>query len=149
MIMRCVVLAFVVTVLYVVAPYLTEFVEAISPLHAVTQHLAAFSHFLKSPGGPVITLIGALMPAVAAALSAVGSHGEYAQIATRFQGTNSALRAAEKDLTQLLPNRREGAVQQNLRSSTLVGILMTATDTLVQEVLGWPAILQKKDIEPT
>jgi hypothetical protein len=74
-------------------------------------------------------------------------HGEYAQIAARYQGAYGELQAIRGRLSALLPDRRLASVR--LRSAYLASIVLRTTEVLIQEVQGWRAILQKKEIEPT
>jgi hypothetical protein len=97
----------------------------------------------------IVTVLGAILTTAAAALSAIRNHGEYAQIAARFEGTCQSLRAIKDQLAARLPDRRPDFSPPTLRSASLASIVGAATDVLVQEVQGWRAILQTKEIEPT
>jgi hypothetical protein len=97
----------------------------------------------------IVAVLGALLTTAAAALSAIRSHGEYGQIAARYEGTWEALRGIQSQLASRLPNRRPDFSPPPLRSASLTSMVGAATDILSQEVLGWRAILQKKEIEPT
>lgn len=144
--LRCFVVAFGAALFYVVTPYLLRVVESTGGVAVSSSQMETAIHLLKSTG-PAVTVIGALMPAIGAALSAIRNHGEYAQIAARFRGIHGSLRVAENELTRLLPNRRGMRTQSTMRSSILADILQSTTDALFQEVVGWRAILQNKIIE--
>jgi hypothetical protein len=96
-----------------------------------------------------VAVFGALLTTAAAALSAIRSHGEYAQIAGRFEGASGGLQVIQGTLFASLPNRRPDFSPPALRSASLASLVRAATDILIQEVQGWRAILQKKEIEPT
>jgi hypothetical protein len=114
------------------------------PAHLRMQHLLG-----EVTPGEIVAVFGALLTMTAAALSAIRSHGEYAQIAARFQGARESLQAIQSQLAARLPNRRPDFSPPPLRSASLYSITGEATDILIQEVQGWRAILQKKEIEPT
>jgi hypothetical protein len=76
-------------------------------------------------------------------------HGEYAQIAARYEGACEELQAIRSQLAMRLPDRRTDFSPSPLRSTYLASIIERATEVLIQEVQGWRAILQKKEIEPT
>jgi hypothetical protein len=99
--------------------------------------------------GRLVSVLGALLAAGAGALSAIRHHGEYAQIAARFDGAKEALETIKTRLAARLPDRRPDFSPPPLRSAGLASIVGTATDALIQEVQGWRAILQYKEIEPT
>jgi hypothetical protein len=103
----------------------------------------------ESTLGEIVAVLGALLTAAAAAFSAMRNHGEYAQIASRFDGSRESLQAIQTELTARLPNRRPDFSPPPLRSAFLASIVGAVTDILIQEVQGWRAILQKKEIEPT
>jgi hypothetical protein len=96
-----------------------------------------------------VGVVGALLTAAAAALAAMRNHGEYAQIAARYEGTWEALRGIQSQLAARLPNDQPDFSPPPLRSAALASIVGDATDNLIQEVQGWRAILRKKEIEPT
>jgi hypothetical protein len=97
----------------------------------------------------IVGVVGALLTAAAAALAAMRNHGEYAQIAARYEGTWEALRGIQSQLAARLPNDQPDFSPPPLRSAALASIVGDATDNLIQEVQGWRAILRKKEIEPT
>lgn len=99
--------------------------------------------------GRIVGSLGALCTATAAALSAIRSHGEYAQIAARYEGTWEALQSIQSRLAARLSDRHADYSSPRLRSAWLASIVGEATDILIREVQGWQAILQKKEIEPT
>jgi len=99
--------------------------------------------------GRIVGAFGALCTATAAALSAIRSHGEYAQIAARYEGTSEALQAVQTRLAARLPDCRPDYSPPRPRSAWLVSTIGEATDILIREVQGWRAILQMKEIEPT
>jgi len=147
LIKRCILLAFLITFLYLTLPYLLPLLlhlEMPKLSEIVRQTLA------KMPirASPFATALGALMPAIAAALSAIRSHGEYAQIAARYRGTSDALQQLEYQAVQMLPDRRRNRIGHPLRSAEVAELLLAATNSLFQEVIGWQSILRKKEIEP-
>jgi hypothetical protein len=144
----CIVLAFLVTFAYLVGPYLSLLVHHIDALSKVGAALAAFPARVSVWAGPTAVIITILMPAVAATISAVRNHGEYAQIAARYSGISQSLRQIEYKLVHILPDARQTVPMQPLRSADLVALLLTATSALFQEVVGWQSILQRKKIEP-
>ena len=103
----------------------------------------------KGDLGRVVSACGALLTATAAALSAIRSHGEYAQIAARYEGSWEALQGVQGRLAARQPERRRDDSRLRLRSARLASAVGEATDILIGEVQGWRAILQKKEIEPT
>jgi hypothetical protein len=131
-----VLIAGAVTLVYLLACY---------PLAALA------SKFLPAPTSAenIVAVFGALLTTAAAALSAIRTHGEYAQIAARFEGASGGLKVIQDKLAASLPNRRPDFSPPQLRSASLASIVRAATDILIQEVQGWRAILQKKEIEPT
>jgi hypothetical protein len=97
-----------------------------------------------SVAAPWITIIGALFPAGAAALSAIKSNGEYAQNAVRYRGMAFTLRAAGKQLGEI-----QGWVELDLPRGyeKLVKLATATADYLLQEVYQWRSMLQLKGIE--
>jgi len=136
----CVSVAFAVTFVYLVYGFADYFL----PPDLQMAHLLGETAPMR-----VVSVVGALFTAAATALAAIRSHGEYAQIAARYEGTWEALRAIHARLAARLPDRRPDFSPPLLRSATLASIVGQATDNLVQEVQGWHAILQHKEIEPT
>jgi uncharacterized membrane protein YbhN (UPF0104 family) len=136
----CVFVAFAVTFAYLVYGFADYFL----PPDLQMAHLLGETAPMR-----VVSVVGALFTAAATALTAIRSHGEYAQIAARYEGTWEALRAIHARLAARLPDRRPDFSPPLLRSATLASIVGQATDNLVQEVQGWRAILQHKEIEPT
>jgi hypothetical protein len=96
----------------------------------------------------VVSVFGAVFTAMATALAAVRSHGEYGQIAARYEGTLATLRGISSRLTARLPDLQPDFSPPTFRSATLAAVIRQATDALIQEVQGWRAILQTKEIEP-
>jgi hypothetical protein len=96
-----------------------------------------------------VPVLAALSTSAAAAFSAMRYHGEYAQIAARYEGAGDELQVIRSQLVARLPDRRPDFSPQPLRSAYLASILERATEVLIQEVQGWRAILRKKEIEPT
>jgi hypothetical protein len=129
----CVIVAGVATIAYL-----------FPPTHSAISYLLG-----DSVPDRVVPVLGALLPAGAAALAAMRSHGEYAQIAARYEGANAALQVKRNQLATRLPDRRPDFEPRSLSSAQLASIVGEATDILIQEVQGWRAILQKKEIEPT
>jgi hypothetical protein len=136
----CVSVAFVVTLAYLIYRFADSFLLPGLQMEHVLGETAPRR---------VVSVLGALLTAAAAALAAMRSHGEYAQIAARYEGTCEALREIQSQLTARLPDHQLDFSPPPLRSATLAAIIRQATDDLVQEVQGWRAILQKKEIEPT
>lgn len=145
---RCIFLAFLVTVAYLITPYV--FLLALSFNMPTEMSNALREASIKAPSfaGPVATVVGALMPAIAAALSAIRSQGEYAQIAARYQGISGTLKQLEYQFVRMLPNGKCNRNDQPLRSAEVAELLLAATNSLFQEVVGWQSILRKKKIEP-
>jgi hypothetical protein len=112
-------------------------------------HFAIDSLLGDSAPERIVPVLGALLPAAAAAVAAVRNHGEYAQIAARYEGAGTALGMIRSQLAARLPNRRPDFSPPPLRSAPLASIVARASDILIQEVQGWRAILQKKEIEPS
>jgi hypothetical protein len=129
----CVIIAGAATAAYLIPP--TQWV-----MHQVLGEAAP---------GRIVPVLGALLPAAAAALAAIRHHGEYAQIAARYEGASAALQMIHAQLAARLPNHRRDFSPPPLRSASLASMVGEATDILIQEVQGWRAILQKKEIEPT
>ena len=145
---RSILLAFLVTFASLVAPYLSRLVHHIDALSKVAAALDASSDRIGVwPSHAAIT-ITILMPAVAAAVSAVRNHGEYAQIAARYNGISQSLKQIEYKLLHILPDAQQIGSTQAVGSSQVAALLLAATSAMFQEVVGWQAILQKKRIEP-
>jgi hypothetical protein len=106
-------------------------------------------HTWESRLSEIVGALGALFTATAAALAAIRSHGEYAQIAARYEGTWEALKYIQNRLDRRLPDRRPDYAPPRLRSAWLASSIGEATESLIGEVQGWRATLQKKEIEPT
>jgi hypothetical protein len=135
----CVLIAGVVTFAYLLAVLARQFLPTPLGMEPLSGETA----------GHVVAVFAALLTSAAAALSAMRNHGEYAQIAARFEGASGGLEGIRSKLAARLPNRRLDPPPRPLRSASLASIVRAATDILIQEVQGWRAILQKKEIEPT
>ena len=104
-------IAFAVTTLYLLQHYCSR-VEVI-----LGQVRAALGGTLdQADFEAVVAVTGALLPALAAALSSIRSHGEYAQIAARYDGARHYLETIEGQITVRLPNRRQDYAPPPLRS---------------------------------
>lgn len=96
--------------------------------------------------GKWVMVVGALFPAAAAALSAIKSHGEYAQNDLRYQGMARELKSVERELS---------AYGTQLDKDLLLGYnniakrAVTTTAYLLEEVNQWRTILQMKVLERT
>lgn len=145
---RCILLAFLVTFVYLTAPYMLSLVLHFDMPAELSNVLWTISAKMPTVASPVATALGALMPAIAAALSAIRSHGEYAQIAARYRGTSDALQQLEFQAVHMLTDRRRNRRGLPLRSGEVAELLLAATNSLFQEVVGWQSILRKKEIEP-
>jgi hypothetical protein len=122
------------------------------PLFASNETVRSLIEYEHAPPLNVIipmtvAAVGVLFPTLATALSAIRHHGEYAQLAARFQGTAKSLRRVESELQYRRHDRRLG--HDHLSSLALSKHISRATDILLQEVQGWNALLRKKEIEPT
>jgi hypothetical protein len=95
---------------------------------------------------PWITAISATLPAIAAALSAIKNHGEYAQNTLRYRGMAVTLH----DLMGELAEQR-GALNGDLtRAYGVIARLAASTaGYLLEEVYQWRTILQMKELERT
>jgi hypothetical protein len=131
--MKCVSLAFAVTIAYLLQP----------------THLRILRPLSDATPSEIAAVLGALLTTAAAALSSIRSHGEYAQLAARFESARESLQAIQGQLVARLPDRRPDFSPRPLRSASLASIVGAATDILFQEVQEWRAILQTKEIEPT
>jgi hypothetical protein len=98
---------------------------------------------------PYAALIGALLPATANALSSIRSQGEYAQLAARYAGSADGMRRIRDRILWKSKLRGQDPERYLPRSEQLAGLFRRATDIMMQETLGWHAILQRKEIEPT
>jgi hypothetical protein len=143
---RSVSVALVMTSLYLMAHWLEPWLDCPISQFGESLKLTPLIESFKTYSTQVVTVLGALMPATAAALSAIRHHGEYAQIALQYENTAAALQGVEYKLVSLLPDRRNGTRQP--RSSILHALMVQATDATFQEIQGWSAVLQKKEIEP-
>jgi hypothetical protein len=137
---RFVVIAGAVTFVYLLAAA-SKCLPTLSWIQPLSGKIAGQGH--------AVAVSGALLTTAAAAFSAIRNHGEYAQIAARFEGASGGLKVMQDKLAASLPNRRPDFSLPPLRSASLASIVRAATDILIQEVQGWRAILQKKEIEPT
>ncbi len=95
---------------------------------------------------PAVAAISAILPAIAAALSAIKSHGEYAQNALRYHGMAITLRELRSELAE-----QRGALNGDLtRAYNGIAKLGISTSAyLLQEVYQWRTILQMKELERT
>jgi hypothetical protein len=93
---------------------------------------------------PWITAVSAILPAVSAALSAIKSHGQYAQNALRYRGMAVTLEEMIRELAQ-----QRGAPNGDLaRAYNSIARLASSTAAyLLQEVYQWRTILQMKGLE--
>jgi hypothetical protein len=144
---RCIVFALMVTLLYLASSYLGSWIHRmeITHLNEFTQWISVTVPHLPMR---IATIVGALMPALAAGLAAVRSHGEYAQIAARYQGTSRSLKSLDSQINRRLPDSRRNQTVQPLRSAEIAELLDAATAALFQEVISWQSILRTKEIEP-
>jgi hypothetical protein len=137
-----------VTALYLVGHVVLWVHELTAPSWAPVAVMESLSRWVIAARTWVI-FGGALLPAVAAAISSVRGHGEYLQLATRFQGAAAALREIEVQMATRLQNRRFDANAVAPPSAWLAGPITSATEVLADEVMTWRAIFQKKNIEPS
>ncbi len=93
---------------------------------------------------PWIMVLGAFLPACAAALSAIKSNGEYAQNALRYRGMASALDGVMRELSG---DRCLLASDLTLGYYRIANLAATATAYLLEEVYQWRTILQMKVLE--
>jgi hypothetical protein len=141
-------LAICITGLYLLWHASLCVLEFTKPGWAPAPKMESLSHCLLGARTWVI-FFGALLPAVAAAISSVRGHGEYLQLATRFQGAAAALREIQVQMTRRLQDRRFEANAVAPRSAWLARLIASATEVLADEVMTWRAIFQKKNIEPS
>jgi hypothetical protein len=137
-----------ITALYLFAHVVLWVLEATAPSWAPAAVTESLSLWVVAARTWVI-FGGALLPAVAAALSSVRGHGEYLQLATRFQGAAAGLREIQVQMATRLQDRRFEANSAAPRSAWLTGQIASATEVLADEVMTWRAIFQKKSIEPS
>jgi hypothetical protein len=144
---RCVALAAAISASLLIATVARNMLEGATAPVAAKAHdlLVLILHHVETGAA----ILGAMLPALAAALSAIRSHGEYEQIASRYQGTAEGLQPIQAFLAAHLPDARLEDAPAVLSSDVLANRLEEATDLLVQEVMGWRSILQTKTIEPT
>jgi len=120
-------------------------------LYLISYHLLATlfpvleDHEVHHLVSVCITVTGVLLTALATGLSAIRTHGEYAEIAARYRSTATALRKIEQELDHTRPDHGKGT--KPATSAILTQIVRTTTDVLLHEVQGWSAILRKKNIE--
>ena len=149
----CVYTALAVTVAYVLLTgsthLLPKFVYLFPHWVDLAQRVQTWVEYLISKFAMDVPVLAALSTSAAAAFSAMRYHGEYAQIAARYEGVCNELQAIQNQLAMRLPDRRSDFSAPPLRSAYLASIIQRATAVLIQEVQGWRAILQKKEIEPT
>ena len=148
----CVAIAAAITGLYLLADLLL-YADAASSTptpHILSRFgaLVATAAARLSSAPEIVSAVGALLTAVAATLSAVRNHGEYAQIANRYEGARDTLRALQAQLAARLPDRRPSFSPQPMHSASLESFIGAATDVVTREVQGWHGILQTKEIEP-
>lgn len=98
---------------------------------------------------PIVAFIGALLPAIANALSAVRSHGEYAQIAFRYMGSVSDLKALHRAMLLRMQSHGRHEPIKSPRSAAITRQVEAAANIMMQEVLGWGAVHQTKSIDPS
>jgi hypothetical protein len=140
----CVGLAAVATGLYLIVYVLLPKL-AVCPSFGPEFCQKLFDEDVRHAASLVASAVGVLMPAIAAAISAIRHHGEYAQITGRFHSTAAALAESERDLERSLPDLRRGKPTPS--SASTAHVVLRTTDALLQEVQGWNAILRKKEIE--
>jgi hypothetical protein len=144
----CIAIAFVVTISYLAISLLLPLILRSSSTAIIVEFLQQLETRMTSTGALLATFFGALMPAIAAALAALRSHGEYAPIAARYLGTSSALQRLERQVLLTLPDRRRNPAIKSASSAEVSEQIVAATSSLFQEVIGWQSVLKKKKIEP-
>ena len=144
----CIGLAFLTTFAYLSISLLVAI-----GLHCISRaEVQQFLHKVEgglSPWGTLIaTFAGALLPALAAAFAGIRNNGEYAQIAARFEGNSSTLKNLKRQIERTLPDQRSTSGMPPVSSEEAADQILTATNSLFQEVVGWQALLKQKSIEP-
>jgi hypothetical protein len=131
---RLVCTVFIITAAYIVLHWLADWLNL--------GELASGLNQLK----PWTTVIGALFPAGAAALSAIRNHGEYAQNALRYRGMAVTLHGVMRELAE-----QRGALDGDLTRAynKVAKLAISTTAYLLQEVYQWRTILQMKGLERT
>lgn len=125
----CIVLAFSVAAIYLlIGPALSLLLQSNIP-PALAVWLGHIAPRIPKEGAHIATVLGALMPAIAAALAAIRSHGEYAQIAARYHGTSQALQQIAHQVQISMPDRRRS---RSTLTSAEVSQLIAATNSLFQ-----------------
>jgi hypothetical protein len=137
-----------ITALYLVVHGLLWVNELVAPSWAPAAVMGPLSRWMIAARTWVI-FGDALLPAAAAALSSVRGHGEFLQLATRYQGAAAALREIQVQMATRLQDRRFKGNSAAPRSAWLAGEIASATEVLADEVMTWRAIFQKKSIEPS
>jgi hypothetical protein len=94
-----------------------------------------------------VSVIGIAMPGIAAALASIRSHGDFAQLATRYAGVGTALGEAERLLNRLCPC--EAGKDASCSSRNLATVILHVVSLLGHEATTWSAIVQTKEIEPS
>jgi hypothetical protein len=145
---RCILLAVFVTFAYLTTPYAATLILQFNLPDRLSGVLGELSLGMPKITTSIATTVGATMPALAAALAAIRSHGEYAQIAARYQGTSRSLHLLEDEIGRRLPDGRRNRHGQPLRSAEVAELLLAATTSLFQEVISWQSMLRTKEIEP-
>lgn len=94
-----------------------------------------------------VSAVGIVMPCIAAALASIRSHGDYAQLATRYAGVGISLEEAEQMIERVCPaGAREDAA---CTSRNIAVVIQHVVALLGHESTSWSAIVQTKEIEPS
>ena len=93
-----------------------------------------------------VSMIGIAMPCIAAALASIRSHGDFAQLATRYAGVGISLDEAERLLERVCP-ASEGD-DASCTSRNIAAVIHHVVSLLGHEATSWSAIVQTKEIEP-
>lgn len=93
-----------------------------------------------------VSVVGVAMPCIAAALASIRSHGDHAQLATRYAGVELSLAEAEKLLDRFCPAGDDDGV---CTSRSLAVVIQHVVALLGHESTSWSAIVQTKELEPS
>lgn len=140
----CIAGALAVTAIYLVGSVVKPRLLEVETAKQVLEWI-----FLRAPEPKAIaTACGAFLPAVAGALAAIRSHGEYAQIAGRYGGMERTLMLFDIQIERRMPDLNPPGIARPLTSAEMAAVLAAATTTLFQEVINWQTMLRTKEIEP-
>lgn len=133
-----VVSALVLSAFALVAIYLGVLaLESWLPRSPLVQAIETYHEAIRS----VVTFGTVALPAWAACLSAIRTHGEYGQVAARYIGTSNALRRQERILTSMHDD--QGSGYRNFPSGSFADIATQNAQVLVQELQQWRTLAKE------